>query len=467
MGEKTLSINRKTFVSSTAILLSLMIFSGILTLLLPMGQFERKFVDGNEVLDLNSYVPLHSERLPIYRWFTAPLEVFLGPDGLRISMLILLLLIVGGTFYVLERAEVLKLVVHKIAGTFRQRRYSLIAILSLCFMVFGSVLGLFEEIVPLVPIVVELSLRLGWDEFVGLGLSILSAGFGFASATLNPFTVVLAQKLASVPLFSGLAFRLLVFAVIYIVLCVFLIAYAKRIDRNSARVEISDEQKLFDDRTKRSALFFVICVVGIFLLVIASLFIQNLQQFSVPLIALIYLITGLGCGLFAEMGWSETLKVFFKGVATISPSVLLILFAASVKHIITEGMVIDTILKYSVEGLKDVGAVQCAMLIYIVVLILNFFIPSASAKAFLLIPILVPFSQFTGLSRQTMILAWSFGDGFSNMIFPTNPVLLISLSLASMSYTRWFRKTIFLQLIVFAITVVFVVLAVLTKYGPF
>ncbi|MEJ5229337.1 MAG: hypothetical protein WHT65_04965 [Pseudothermotoga sp.] len=467
MGEKTLSINRKTFISSAAILLSLMIFSGILTLLLPTGQFERKFVDGNEFLDLDSYSIVYSQRLPIYRWFTAPLEVLFGPDGLRISMLILLLLIVGGTFYVLERAGVLKLVVQRIAYKFRERRYLLIAILSLSFMIFGSVLGLFEEIVPLVPIVVELSLRLGWDEFVGLGLSILSAGFGFASATLNPFTVVLAQKLAAVPLFSGLAFRVLVFAVIYIVLCSFLINYAKRIDRNSARAEISNEEKIFDDRTKRSALFFVVCIAAIFFLVISSFFFKVLQQFLIALIALIYLITGIGCGAFVRMGLFGTLRVFLKGVLAISPSVLLILFAASVKHIITEGMVIDTILKYSVESLKGMGAVQNALLIYVVVLILNFFIPSASAKAFLLIPILVPFSRFTGLSRQTMILAWSFGDGFSNMIFPTNPVLLISLSLVSMSYARWFRKTIFLQLIVFAITVVFVVFAVLTNYGPF
>lgn len=445
-----------------------MIFSGVLTLILPMGQFQRKYVDGNEILDLDSYVPLHAERLPVYRWFTAPIEVLFGPDGLRISMLIILLLIVGGTFYVLEKVEVLKLVVHKIADTFRERRYSLIAILSLCFMIFGSVLGLFEEIVPLVPIVVELSLKLGWDEFLGLGLSILSAGFGFASATLNPFTVVLAQKLAGVPLFSGLALRLIVFVTIYIVLCGFLIAYAKKLDSKSTRTGIShDEEKAFDDRTKKSAVFFVVCIGVMLFMVITSFFFRDLQQFLIPLIALIYLITGIGCGVLAKLGWSNTLKTFLKGVAAISPSVLLILFAVSVKHIITEGKVMDTILKYSLEGIEGLGTIQSALLIYIVVLILNFFIPSASAKAFLLIPILVPFCQITGLSRQTMILAWSFGDGFSNMIFPTNPVLLISLSLASMSYARWFRKTILLQVAVFVLITFFIVLAVFTNYGPF
>jgi len=170
------------------------------------------------------------------------------------------------------------------------------------------------------------------------------------------------------------------------------------------------------------------------------------------------------CG---EIWAFKTFKIFLSGLLTILPSTILILLAASVKHIVEQGMVLDTILRGSVQLLEGRGQIGVAMTIYLFVLALNFFIPSASAKAFLLIPILTPLTQLSGLSRQTMVLAWTFGDGFSNMIFPTNPVLLISLSLASYSYVRWFKKTILLQLLVFLISCGFILIAVWTNYGPF
>lgn len=464
MQKSAFSINRNVFISSFLILFVLLIVAGFLTRVLPTGTFERHIMDGKTFVDFNSYRFLEAERLPVYRWFTAPIEVLMSPDGPRIVALLLLLLVVGGSFSILHETSVLNHAVFSLIVRFRSRKNLFIAMVTLVFMLFGSMLGLFEEVVPFVPIVVQLSLQMGWDEFLGLGMSILAAGFGFSAATFNPFTVLLAQSLAGLPAFSGLLFRVLVFVAIYSLLIFFLLRYSKKFGRNASVNEQNIEA--VDSTTRRAFRTFVFFVILMITVILISFFFTTLQTYLVPVIALVYLLMGFFCGLSAKAGFLNVLKIFFRGLLTILPSTLLILLAASIKHVVEQGMVMDTILHRAV-GLLGSGHIRVALMVYLIVLVLNFFIPSASAKAFLLMPLLVPIAQLTGLSRQVLVLSFIFGDGFSNMIFPTNPVLLISLSLASFSYFKWLRKTISLQIFVFLVTVIFLIVAVLIEYGPF
>ncbi|MDI6863652.1 MAG: hypothetical protein QMC97_09760 [Pseudothermotoga sp.] len=465
MSQKAFSFQKKIFVSSFLILLCLVLLSGILTRVLPMGRFERRIVDDRVVIDFDSYRKIEAERLPIYRWFSAPIEVLFSSDGPRILALLILLLIVGGSFNLLHESGALKYTIDFLVSRYTGRRRTLLLLTTFSFMVLGSALGLFEEVVPFVPIFVNLSLQMGWDEFTGLGMSILAAGFGFASATFNPFTVLLAQSLAGLPIFSGLWLRLIVFGVVYVILALFLMSHVRKIEKSGGSFPISPNAS--KEGSKGPYRVFLISLTLMFSLVVLSFFLKPVQEYLVILMVLIYFFMGILCGLEAKFGLSKTFKIFLSGLLTILPSTILILLAASVKHIVEQGMVLDTILRGAVQLLEGRGQIGVAMTIYLFVLALNFFIPSASAKAFLLIPILTPLTQLSGLSRQTMVLAWTFGDGFSNMIFPTNPVLLISLSLASYSYVRWFKKTILLQLLVFLISCGFILIAVWTNYGPF
>lgn len=465
MSQKAFSFQKKIFISSFLILLSLVLLSGILTRVLPMGRFERYVVDGRVVVDFDSYRKIEAERLPIYRWFSAPIEVLFSSDGPRILALLILLLIVGGSFTLLHESGALKYTIDVLVSRYASRKNSLLLLTTFSFMVLGSALGLFEEVVPFVPIVVNLSLQMGWDEFTGLGMSILAAGFGFASATFNPFTVLLAQSLAGLPIFSGLWLRLIVFGVVYVILVLFLMSHVRKIEKSGGSFPIGSNAS--KEGSKKSYRVFLISLTLMLSLVVLSFFLKPIQEYLVILMVLIYFFMGILCGLAAKFGLSKTFKIFLSGLLNILPSTILILLAASVKHIVEQGMVLDTILRGAVQLLEGRGQIGVAMTIYLFVLALNFFIPSASAKAFLLIPILTPLTQLSGLSRQTMVLAWTFGDGFSNMIFPTNPVLLISLSLASYSYVRWFKKTILLQLLVFLISCGFILIAVWTNYGPF
>jgi uncharacterized ion transporter superfamily protein YfcC len=151
----------------------------------------------------------------------------------------------------------------------------------------------------------------------------------------------------------------------------------------------------------------------------------------------------------------------------ILPGVLLVLLAYSVKHIITTGMIMDTILYRAAELIRRSPPMTAAFLVYATTLVMNFFIGSASAKAFLLMPLLTPLADLVGITRQTAVLAFDFGDGFSNMVFPTNALLLIALSFTVVSYTKWMRWTWKLQVVILALCSLFLVFAVKTGFGPF
>jgi len=167
-----------------------------------------------------------------WRWFTAPIEVLWGDDGFTIIVIIIFILMVGVAFAVMDKSGLLKASLGRIVKAFEGRKYPLLLVISLFFMVIGAFFGIFEEVVPLMPLMVALSYFLGWDALVGLGMSVLAVNMGFSAAITNPFTLGVAQQLAGLPLFSGAWFRLIIFIAIYAVFALFLVRYARKIERN-------------------------------------------------------------------------------------------------------------------------------------------------------------------------------------------------------------------------------------------
>ena len=151
----------------------------------------------------------------------------------------------------------------------------------------------------------------------------------------------------------------------------------------------------------------------------------------------------------------------------IAPAIILILMAASIKHIINSAGVMDTILYYVANAVENSNPYAAVAILFGVIFAMDFLIGSGSAKAFLVMPLIVPLADIIGVNRQIMVLAYQFGDGFSNVVFPTNPVLLISLGLASLSYTKWMKWIWKVELAVLAVSLLFLELAVLFGYGPF
>ncbi|HCO47944.1 MAG TPA: hypothetical protein DIT55_00285 [Spirochaetaceae bacterium] len=473
-----LRISRKAFLTSFFVLFALMLGAGILSAVLPSGSYER--VEGEFGLQVlpDTYRVAEKPSYPFWRWFTAPFEVLASEDGVQAIIIIVFIMIVGGAFAILDRASVLKETVSIIARRYASRRYLLLAIVCLFFMSIGSLLGIFEETLPLVPVAIALSLSLGWDIYVGLGMSILATGFGFSAAIANPFSIGTAQRLAGLPLFSGAGFRILIFVLVYLLFYVWLAAMAKRSEGRLNRSEIGLAEAPSSSsnalpissassalKPARGAVFFGASVAILVIVILAVSLTRTFADYSMPIIALIFLIAGFGSGLAAKLSTRDTLRAFGSGIVGILPGVALILMAMAVKHIILSGGIMDTILFEASSVIGRSSGYGAAVLIYLFTLGMNFFIGSATAKAFLLMPILAPLADLAGLSRQLAVQAFAFGDGFSNMIYPTNAVLLIALGVAGLSWPEWFRKTWLLQVAVLFLTTGLLLLGVMVGFA--
>ncbi len=240
-------ISKKAFIQSVIILLVIML---VLTRVVPAGTYERITDAGRELIKPDSFQHTPKPHYPIWRWFTAPVEVLWGPDSLLIIVICLFILMVGGAFAVLDKSGILKAGLGRIVARFGGRKYTLLLLISFFFMALGAFFGIFEEVVPLVPLVLSLSYYLGWDALVGLGMSILATNLGFSAAITNPFTIGVAQELAGLPLFSGSWFRIPIFIAIYAAFAIFLTRYAKKIERNPEASLVYDETRVNKEKFK-------------------------------------------------------------------------------------------------------------------------------------------------------------------------------------------------------------------------
>lgn len=406
-------VSARLFIGALVIIACLMVGAYIATLLLPC------------------------EGIPFWKWLLSPLLV-LGADG-SVSLIgvIVFLLIIGGVFNALEKAGIFVYMLNKIAAKYGEKKYQLMAVVIFFFMALGSLIGSFEECVPMVPIVVALAVKLGWDNMTGIAMSMLAVGCGFAAGVFNPFTIGIAQEIAGLPMFSGAWFRGICFVFIYALLFTFTRRHAKKVDRGIIE---SDREAFEHDKKKELAvkLFAGIIITGI-VIVMSSAILTFLRDYTFVIVGLMFLIAGISSCLVSGMEGKKLRYFFFKGLFSMLPAVLMILMASSIKFTLEYAGVLDVIVAGAISTAQKLPNWMVIIFIYLFVLVMNFFIASGSAKAVMLMPLLIPLAEAFGISSQLVIVAFAFGDGFSNVFYPTNPALLVSLSLADTSYVDWFK----------------------------
>ncbi len=463
--KKGLNISAKSFIAAIAIIFALMCVSYGLTFVIPGGEFARTVTaDGTEIIDTQSGFLYVDGEMSFLKWVCSPVLTLTADGGGTIAAIIAFLLVIGGVFNSLEKSGLIKYMLDRIVNKFGKARYKLMAIIILFFMSLGSFIGSFEECVPLVPIVVALCVTLGWDELTGLGISLLAAGCGFAAGICNPFTVGVAQELAGVPIFSGIGFRAIGFIIIYFLLLSFIRHHAKKVEK--PLTESGMNNSFIPDKKMDKGLIAFASILGAGIAcVISSVFIKALQDYTMIIVAVMFLVAGIVSVIVSGMNGKKIGSTFFHGLISILPAVLMILMASSIKYTLDEGNVLDTILYYAVGVAETIPKELVIIFIYFIVLIMNFFISSGSAKAFLLMPLIVPLAQIFDISSQLCVTAFAFGDGFSNVLYPTNPVLLISLGLSGISYAKWFKWTWKFQLAVFILTSSLLMIGLITGYN--
>ena len=436
------SISLKSYLSSILIIVCLMIVTYALTFVMPAGQYTGE-----------TYSVREDVSFPFYRFLLSPILV-LGADGNTMLIAILVfLLVIGGVFEALTRCNFMEYLLKKLVKRFYNKRYTIIYVIVLFFMLLGSFVGTFEEVIPMIPFVCALCVSLGFDNLIGLGMSLLAAGGGFASGIMNPFTVGIAQRIAEVPVFSGAWIRILTFLLIYLLLTTFLVLRAKRLEKKNDTSAAQYEMDFRKDRDLDKAILVFGLVLGAgLILCVASTVITALQDYTLIIIALCFLIGGVSASLVAKMSGKELLKAFGKGAFIMLPGLVLILFASSIKYILVESYRLDTLVWQLMKVAGGLSPYLLILFIYLVVVLTELFIASGSAKAFLLIPLILPIASAFEIPTNLVVLAYIFGDGFANYLYPTDAALLIALNLSDYTYLRYMKDTWVYHLLTFLIT---------------
>lgn len=455
-----------------SILVAILLLAGSLSLFVPRGSFQR---DETGQIITGTYRQEDVSAIAFWRVITAPVRVFASSDAVTILMISAFLLIMSGIFNLLEKTGGVQTFIVHIMRRLRDKGGPVVCVTVLLFMLFGSLFGMFEELVTLLPLMIIFMLSMKMDTMMGLGACLLAACFGFSAAITNPFSVGIASQYAGVPASSGVWLRILFFALIYSSLCVFLMSHLRKIQRDPSlsptyesdrlrRENLEDEMSVPLDGQQKVfrvyAAFFAI--QGIVLLCIAS--IRAISGLAIPILAASFLIFGIVSGLIVCKKPGNVARWFFQGLTAMLPAVVMIALASSIKLVMEESGIIDTIMYLVLGVLQGCGKFTAVLLIYCLILFLQLFIGSATAKIVLVMPIVMPIATALGISPTLIILTYCMADGFTDVIMPTNPVLLIGLSMANVSYVQWVKWTWKLQLSVFLMTVLILLFGVLIGY---
>lgn len=422
-----IQIDKKTVFGITALLLVIMLLAGVLTQVVPRGEYQ---MDDSGMVINGTYHEFAGDegKMPWWKIILAPIMVFTSSQITTGIGIVVFIVLIGGTFLILDRS------------------------------------GVLEESLTLVPLAVAISLALGWDSFVGLGISMVSIAFGYTAATFNPFNVGILQTMADLPLFSGLAYRLLFFVCVYVSLVLFLIVYAKKIEKNpekslcyesdkELRVRFGaevDDEALNNPALKKATKTFVGCVGGVLLIVAVSFALQKVDAISdsvkelinnLPLVgmAILFTVGGISAGYIAGIRGKALGGGFLEGVKTIAPCLPMIWAILSITYVLQEGNIIHTILYHVYNLTSSMSKTGALFAIFLFVVALEFIVGSGTAKAFLIMPIVLPLADLLGLTRQSIVLAFTMGDGFCNILYPTSGIMVIAIGMVGISYGKYLR----------------------------
>ncbi len=499
----------------------IILIAAVLTWIIPPGKYVQEQVGGETVMTF-----YYADQLPESGSSTgsATAEFHAEPQTWQVfsafykgfvkqGNIIVFILIIGGAFWIMNKSKAIDMgIMSFLKFTKRLERNKLmqrigvnnivIILIMLLFSLFGSVFGMSEETIAFALIIIPLAISMGYDSIVGLCMVYVAAHIGFSGAMLNPFTIGIAQGIAEIPLFTGIGYRAVCWAILTVVGIIFVLWYANKVKKNPQSsimyeddaywrksAEVKEEE--LERYTPRKAWFvfaFLTAVLIVFsvlypmttlkignsettlplLPIGTALFIllsivtlrKTVHYFVLTLlfatvyflvigvlgydwyimeIASLFLVLGIASGLSVDKSASDIAKLFLEGMGDILSAAVIVGLAGGIVIILQDGGIIDTILYGLSKSMSNMGKIASAEIMYGIQTLINIVIPSGSAKAAITMPIMAPFSDLIGISRQATVVAFQFGDGFTNMITPTSGVLMAALGVARIPWEKWVR----------------------------
>lgn len=421
------------------LLFGIMVLALVATWLLPQGSFQTAPNEAGRMMVVPGSYEVHAERV----WLS-PAALFTSvPRALADAQaIIFFLLIVGGAIAVLRATGMIDALLGWLLKRIGHNPALLIIFGTAAFAAGSGTLGVSTEYIPFALVLVSLCAAMRLDAVTAMGVMIGGYCVGYGVAWTNPYTVVVAQGIAELPPGSGLWFRLALFVPFVAIVVHHVWRYARKVAADPsaslmAGVDTpgSNAAIEYPSFTRRHAL------IGLAVLVALAAMVYGISQRGWYLgeLGAIWLAVALLAGVIGGLGLDETAKKFASGAAELAVVALLVGFARSIALILEDGQVLHTIVHGASIPLGWVGTELAAVGMLLMQTLINFFVPSGSGQAFATMPIMAPLADVVGLERQVAVLAFQFGDGFSNMLLPTNIILMAILGIAGISYDRWFK----------------------------
>ena len=466
---ETLNDKKSRVPHTYVIICGFVILMAILTYVIPAGSYSTVFNEeiGKDVIDPNSFEYVEKSPVSLLSLLTS---VTLGMLG--VGDVFFFVFIFGGSMVFMYASGVF---VHGV-GTLARNKFMgkfFIPVFAFVFGLMGATFGASDELVVFAPIGVAVAHAFGYDALTGLSAVTLGAACGFNAGFLNPFSTGVAQSIAELPMYSGIELRIVVFVIMFAVTVWYIMRYAKKVkadpkasivygcrcETEKEDVDISQIAKM----GKRDVAIMLLFVAGIIFMVYG---VFNWEWY-IDEMSGIFIAVGVIAGIIGGLNLNKIANTFVEGAASLTFGALVTGFAKAIVIVMEEGQIMDTIIHALSQAVIALPTGISVVGMFIVQIIVNFFIPSSTGQAATIMPIMIPLSDIVQVTRQTAVLCFQFGDGFSNSIIPTSTVLMSYLAVTKVPYNKWFKFIWPLMLIWICIGAVILIAANLINYGPF
>lgn len=463
---------KKEFPHLFVLLFAIIVMAMIATYIVPAGEYERVFDEetNRHIIDPTSFKYVEKSPVGIFAMLLSIIEGFN-----QASSITFMIFMAFSSLYIVEQTGAIDAgivwMVNKAKDNPNSTKAMIVITMTLLSIWASTGTLSFEEIVAFVPIFTTLSIALGYDPLVGLGMSYIPVGIGFASATVNPFTIGVAQGIAELPLFSGLGLRVAVLAVMTLITIIYVFSYAEKIKKDPSKSIVADidfneftmdEKRMQTKFTIERKLTLLILFIGV------SIMGYGLIKLGwyINEVAAIFLGVAIAVGVINGWNPNKIAHTLVEGLSRGVLSALVVGVARGILVVIDKGKILDTIIFSAATILNKMSLYLSSIGMLFFQTLLNFLIPSGSGQAATTMPIMIPLADLIGMNRQLAVLIFQFGDGFSNLIWPTSFVL-IACSIAKVPLNRYYKWFMPLFGMSFIVQIMSIIIAMKVGYGPF
>ena len=452
------------------ILIIFALIMAVCTYVVPAGEYVRVEDPntGRTVIDPESFHYVENDPVTPFEFIKA------YPTGMNAAANVtLFVFITGGSFAIIMETGSVNKAIGRLAASMKGKEKLLVPLVMTVFSLGGATFGMWEEMLPFIPLAVLLARSVGYDAMVGVSMVIVGAAIGFSSGWMNPFTTGIAQSLAGLPMFSGIGYRLFIWAVMLIVSSIYVLRYANKIKKDPAlsivadiELEEADNKMDLDNLEKMNTRDFLVLtafVIGMGTIVYGV----TKYGWFLTEIGAIFMTMGAVCGLLGGSKPSAVASQFVEGAKGIAYGALITGVARAAVVIMESGSIIDTVVYALSDVIGNLPPALAAAGMYVVQIAMDFVITSGSGQAAATMPIMIPIADILGITRQTAVLAFQFGDGFTNAFWPMGGTLMAALAFGRVTYDRWLKFFGPLIGIWFVMASGFCAYAAVTGWGPF